>query len=83
MSTTKSIHSAQSTSLRDPSTYIPRPTSAKTPDVSHILTSLFGLIVVFFVVVVVVAVAIVKAKQSNSDWLTTVRRIVRTFCQPT
>ena len=26
----------------DPSTFIQRPTSAKTPDVSHILTSLFG-----------------------------------------
>ncbi len=38
----QSIASLFRTSLRDPSTYIPRPTSAKTPDVSHILASLFG-----------------------------------------
>ncbi len=29
-------------SFHDPSTVIQRPTSAKTPDVSHILTSIFG-----------------------------------------
>jgi hypothetical protein len=35
---------AATPSLRDPSTFLQRPTSAKTPDVSHILTSLFGLV---------------------------------------
>ncbi len=34
--------SAQTQSFRDPSTYIQRPISAKTPDVAHILTSIFG-----------------------------------------
>ena len=29
-------------SFHDPSTYIQRPISAKTPDVAHILTSIFG-----------------------------------------
>lgn len=31
-----------SENLHDPSTVLQRPTSAKTPDVSHILTSVFG-----------------------------------------
>lgn len=31
-----------SQSFHDPSTFIQRPISAKTPDVSHILTSVFG-----------------------------------------
>lgn len=34
--------SSSSPSIRDPSTNLHRPTSAKTPDVAHILTSVFG-----------------------------------------
>lgn len=35
--------SSSTPSIRDPSTNLHRPTSAKTPDVAHILTSVFGL----------------------------------------
>jgi hypothetical protein len=40
MSISANTNSAPSN--RDPSTFLQRPTSAKTPDVSHILTNLFG-----------------------------------------